>query len=62
MTLQQVEREIFQYPIVTIVPQSRESFLAGLSPYRARPDQGQSLTDCISMHTMRLHGFDRRSD
>jgi predicted nucleic acid-binding protein len=44
-------------PSVRIIPQSRESFLAGLELYRARPDKGYSLTDCTSMHTMRLQGL-----
>jgi predicted nucleic acid-binding protein len=35
------------------VPQIRESFLSGLQLYRDRPDKGYSLTDCISMQTMR---------
>ena len=35
-----------------VIPQSRASFLAGLELYRARPDKGYSLTDCISMQTM----------
>jgi predicted nucleic acid-binding protein len=38
---------------VVVIPQSRESFLAGLELYRTRPDKGYSLTDCISMQTMR---------
>jgi uncharacterized protein len=38
---------------VRVVPQTRASFLAGLELYRARPDKGYSLTDCISMQTMR---------
>ena len=38
---------------VRVVPQTRGSFLAGLELYRARPDKGYSLTDCISMQTMR---------
>jgi len=42
---------------VRVVPQSRESFLAGLELYRARPDKGYSLTDCISMQTMRNEGL-----
>ena len=42
---------------VGIVPQSRESFLAGLQLYRARPDKGYSLVDCISMQTMRKEGL-----
>jgi predicted nucleic acid-binding protein len=32
-------------------------FLGGLELYRARPDKGYSLTDCISMHTMRGLGI-----
>lgn len=42
---------------VRIVAQSHESFLAGLALYRARPDKGYSLTDCISMETMRREGL-----
>lgn len=38
---------------VEIVPQSHEGFVAGLTLYKARPDKGYSLTDCISMHAMR---------
>jgi predicted nucleic acid-binding protein len=43
--------------VVRVVPQSRESFLAGLQLYRARPDKGYSLVDCISMQTMRKEGL-----
>jgi predicted nucleic acid-binding protein len=28
----------------------------GLALYKARPDKGYSLTDCISMHAMRERG------
>jgi predicted nucleic acid-binding protein len=41
---------------VRVVPQSRESFLSGLALYQSRPDKGYSLTDCISMQTMRHEG------
>jgi uncharacterized protein len=44
-------------PDVRVIPQSRESFLAGMSLYEARPDKGYSLTDCISMQTMRREGI-----
>ena len=44
-------------PHVRVIPQSHESFLAGLELYRARPDKGYSLVDCISMHTMRKEGL-----
>lgn len=40
-----------------VVPQSRQSFLAGLKLYRDRPDKGYSLTDRISMETMRREGL-----
>ena len=42
---------------VRVVPQSHESFLSGMALYGARPDKGYSLTDCISMQTMRREGL-----
>ena len=42
---------------IEVVPQSHETFIAGLTLYKARPDKGYSLTDCISMHTMREHSI-----
>ena len=42
---------------VTVHPQSRESFLAGLRLYEQRNDKGYSLVDCISMTTMRRQGI-----
>ena len=50
-------REILSDPAVHIIPQSHESFLSGFDLYAARPDKGYSLTDCISMHTMRREGL-----
>lgn len=50
-------QDILSDPAVRVVPQSRESFLAGLELYRSRPDKGYSLTDCISMQTMRRIGL-----
>jgi predicted nucleic acid-binding protein len=49
--------DLINTPAVRVVPQSRDSFLAGLELYRARPDKGYSLTDCISMQTMRREGL-----
>ena len=49
--------ELIENLEVRVVPQSRESFLEGLELYRARPDKGYSLTDCISMQTMRKEGL-----
>ena len=39
------------------MPRRRSSFLNGLTLYSARPDKGYSLTDCISMVTMRQEGL-----
>ena len=41
---------------IEVAPQSHEAFMAGLTFYKARPDKGYSLTDCISMHAMRERG------
>ena len=46
-------RRLLQGPNVTVVPQSHESFLAGLDLYEKRLDQGYSLVDCVSMSVMR---------
>lgn len=43
---------ILQAPTVRVILQSDQSFQAGLALYRARPDKGYSLTDCVSMQTM----------
>ena len=51
-----VER-ILASSVIRVIPQSRGSFLAGLDLYRARPDKGYSLADCISMQTMRKEGL-----
>jgi uncharacterized protein len=42
---------------VRIIPQSAASFEAGFSLYRVRLDKGYSLTDCISMCTMKNGGI-----
>lgn len=49
--------DILHDPAVKVISQSRASFLAGLKLYRERPDKGYSLTDCISMETMRREGI-----
>jgi len=48
-------REILENPNVTVVPQSRDSFLQGVHFYEQRAHRAYSLTDCISMKTMRSH-------
>jgi predicted nucleic acid-binding protein len=53
----QAVRAILTDRRVTVHPQSRESFLAGLRLYEKRKDKGYSLVDCISMWTMRSEGI-----
>ena len=36
-----------------VLPQTRQAFASGFDLYKARPDKGYSLTDCISMIEMR---------
>ena len=48
---------ILANPVIRVIPQTRESFLAGLQLYRARPDKRYSLVDCISMQAMRKEGL-----
>jgi predicted nucleic acid-binding protein len=50
-------RFLLESPDIRVIPQSRSTFLAGLDLYRARPDKGYSMTDCISMQTMRREGL-----
>jgi uncharacterized protein len=38
---------------IDVMPQTHESFMAGLSLYEQRLDKGYSITDCISMVVMR---------
>ena len=53
----QAVRTILKDRRVTVHPQSRESFLAGLRLYEQRNDKAYSLVDCISMATMRRQGI-----
>lgn len=50
-------RKVRDNPNITVVPQSRASFESGLRLYADRLDKQYSLTDCISMETMRLYGL-----
>jgi uncharacterized protein len=52
-----VVRSVLGNPNITVLPQSRDSFLQGLCFYEERPDKGYSLTDCISMNAMRRDGL-----
>ena len=46
-------RSILQSDGVDVIPASRDRFLAGLILYEQRLDKEYSLTDCISMNTMK---------
>jgi predicted nucleic acid-binding protein len=46
-------RSLVSSPRVDVIPQTRESFMFGVDLYAERPDKAYSLTDCISMLTMR---------
>lgn len=48
--------DILADPDVIVRPQSHQSFLDGYALYKARPDKGYSLTDCILMDAMRQDG------
>jgi len=50
-------RQLLFRPDVRVIPQSRQSFVLGRDLFQARPDKGYSLTDCISMQTMRRQGL-----
>ena len=49
--------EIYRDPIITVFPQTAESFARGFDLYRNRMDKGYSLVDCISMNTMDYYGI-----
>jgi predicted nucleic acid-binding protein len=44
---------ILNNSMVEVLPQSRRFFARGFAFYKARPDKGYSLTDCLSMTVMR---------
>ncbi len=46
-------RNLHKKSTVTVLPQSRDTFLSGLNLYESRLDKGYSLTDCISIETMK---------
>ncbi|MBI3695364.1 MAG: PIN domain-containing protein [Acidobacteria bacterium] len=46
-------RSVLNDEDVTVIPQSRASFLRGLDLFERRLDKGYSLVDCISMSAMR---------
>jgi predicted nucleic acid-binding protein len=52
-----VTRQILVNQKIRVLPQTHDTFVGGLELYAARPDKEYSLTDCISMATMRLEGL-----
>src|SRR5271166_1679691 len=44
--------DILSDPDMAVCPQSQQTFLDGYALYKARPDKGYSLTDCVSMQAM----------
>ncbi len=50
-------RSMYSTYTLRISPDVTEAFHAGLELYRDRPDKQYSLTDCISMQTMRREGL-----
>ena len=48
-----IVRAILNNASVSVVPQSRQSFLTALQFYEDRKDKQYSLVDCISMMTMK---------
>ena len=50
-------QDILHNDYVQIIPQTHETFLAGLELYKQRADKEYSLTDCISMQTMKQLGI-----
>ena len=52
-----IVRAILADERVIVLPQAHDTFLDGLSFYESRLDKGYSLTDCVSMNTMRTQGI-----
>ncbi|HZT41255.1 MAG TPA: hypothetical protein VFA07_03655 [Chthonomonadaceae bacterium] len=50
-------QQILVDPDILVLPQSHDSFIAGLELYGSRLDKSYSLTDCISMNTCRTEGI-----
>ncbi len=52
-----IVRHLFARVDVEIIPQTEDSFQAGVMFYEQRLDKGYSLTDCISMNVLRERGI-----
>jgi uncharacterized protein len=49
--------QTIRHPTTVVLPQTQDAFNLGFDLYKARPDKGYSLTDCISMVAMRSRGI-----
>jgi predicted nucleic acid-binding protein len=54
----QMVRAILSNPNVKVLPQSRGTFLQGLNLFEQRRDKEYSLTDCVSMNSIRSESID----
>jgi len=50
-------RAILENPNIKVIPQTRDSFLKGLTFYESRSDKEYSLTDCISMNVIKAESL-----
>ena len=57
MVAAQTVEDILAGTKVQVLPQSQFTFRSGLDLFRSRPDKGYSLTDCVSMESMRALGI-----
>jgi uncharacterized protein len=53
----QLVEDAYDSPDIKVVEQTHASFWQGLQLYKNRLDKGYSLTDCVSMNTMRQLGI-----
>ena len=58
MVAAQTVEDILAAKSVHVLPQSQSTFRAGLDLYHLRPDKRYSLTDCVSMQSMRALGIE----
>ena len=50
-------RSVLEASHIAVIPQTHATFEAGLALYESRLDKTYSLTDCISMQTMKAAGI-----
>jgi uncharacterized protein len=50
-------RALLTHSTVTVLPQTHDGFLSALDLYEGRLDKEYSMTDCVSMQTMRARNL-----